>query len=67
MSASNPEVVVNHVSDLSSATERILFLSLLFLQTDLAGIVNDLVQSGRNPRILHLKLREISFSMNCVR
>ena len=30
MSASNPEIVVDHVSDLSSAKEPILFLSFLF-------------------------------------
>ena len=35
MSASNPEVVADHVSDLSSAKEPIFFLSFLFLQTDL--------------------------------
>ena len=47
MSSSNPEVVVDHVSDLSSAKEPILFLSFLFLHTDLlleVGILNDFVQ-----------------------
>ena len=45
MSASNPEVVVDHVSDLSSAKEPVFFLSLLFLQTDLSlevGILDGL-------------------------
>ena len=52
MSASKPQVVVDHVSDLSSAKEPLLFLSSLFLQTDLfldVGIQDDLVQSRRNP------------------
>ena len=54
MSASHSEVVVDHVSDLYSAKEPIFFLSFLFCQTDLfleVGILDDLVQSGRNPRI----------------
>ena len=60
MSASNREVVSDHVSDLSSAKKQIFFLSFLFLQTDLfleVGILDDLVQSRRNPRIQHLKVR----------
>ena len=70
MSASNTEVVVDHVSDLSAAKEPILFLSFLFLQTDLfleVGILDDLVQSGRNPRIQHVKIREMSIPLNWVR
>ena len=46
-SVSNPEVVVNHVGDLFSAEEQILFLSFLFFQTDVfleARILDDLVQ-----------------------
>ena len=35
MSTSNTKVVVDHVSDLSSSKKRVLFLSFLFLQTDL--------------------------------
>ena len=35
MSASDPEVVVSHVSDLSSSKKPILFQSFLFLQADL--------------------------------
>ena len=52
------KVVVDHVSDLSSTKKPILFLSFLFLQTDLfleVGILDDLVQSRRNPRVQHLK------------
>ena len=48
MSTSDSKVVVDHVSDLSSVKERILFLSFLFLQTDIfleVGILDDLVQS----------------------
>ena len=44
---SDPEVVVNQVSDLSSAKESVCFLSLLFLKTDRileVGILDDLVQ-----------------------
>ena len=62
MSASNSEVVVDHVSDLSSAKEPILFLSFLFLQIDLflvVGILDGLIQSRRNPRVQHLKIREM--------
>ena len=67
MSASNPDVVVDRVSDPSSAKVSILFLSFLFLQTDRfleVGILDDLVQSERNPRIQHLKVRRVSFSLN---
>ena len=64
MSASNPEVVVDHASDLFSAKESILFLSFLFLQTDLlldGGILDDLDQSGSNLRVQHLKNVQNSF------
>ena len=67
MSASNPEALADHVSDLPSAKEPILFLSFLFLQTDLflaVGILDDLVQSGRNSRIQHLKIREMRITLN---
>ena len=67
MNASSPEVVVHHVSDLSSAKEPIFFLSFLFLQTDLsleAGALDDLVQSRRNPRIQHLKIQEMRITLN---
>ena len=46
MCVCNPEEVVDHVSDLSSADEPIFFLSFLFLQTDLfleVGFLDDLV------------------------
>ena len=70
MSSSDSKVVVDYVSDPSSAKESILFLSFLFLQTDLSlevGILDDLVQSRRNPRIQHLKIREMSLPLNRVR
>ena len=67
MTASNPEVVVDHIYYLSFSKEPILFLSLQFLQTDLfleVGIQNDLVHSGRNPRIQYLKVREMRTPLN---
>ena len=67
MGTSDSEVVVDHVSDLSSAKEPIFFLSSPFLQTDIfleAGILNDLVQSRRNPRVQHLKIREMRITWN---
>ena len=45
---------MDHVSDLSSTKEPILFVSFLFLETDLfleVGILDDLVQSRSNSRI----------------
>ena len=68
MSARNPEVVVDHASDLSSAKESILFLSFLFLQTDLfleLGILDDLVQSRGNLRVQHFKVWESSLPIDC--
>ena len=47
MSTSDSKVVVNYVSDLSSSKKLILFLSFLFLQTDLlfeVGILDGFVQ-----------------------
>ena len=47
MSASDPEVLVDQVSNLSSSKEAVLFLSFHFLQNDLfleAGIMDDSVQ-----------------------
>ena len=64
MSTSNPEVVADHVSDLSSAEKPIFFLSFVLLQTDLSaevGILYDLIQSRRYPRI---KIRELSITQN---
>ena len=57
------KVVVDHVSDLSFEKEPIVFLSFLFLQTDiffLIGILNDLVQRRSNSRVQHFEIREIS-------
>ena len=59
MSTSDSEVVVDHVSDLSSSKKPIRFL---FLQTDLlfeVGILDDLVQSRSNLRVQQFKIREI--------
>ena len=69
MTASSPEVVVNHVCDLSSSKKPILFLSFLFFQTDLfleVGILDDPEQTGRNPRIQHLKIREMSTPLSAM-
>ena len=60
-----PKVVVDHASDLSSTKKLVLFLSFLFLQIDLfleVGILDDLVQSRRNPRIQHLKVPEMEYN-----
>ena len=57
-----PNVVVDHVSDLSSSWTPIFFLSFLFLQTDLLlelGILDDLVPSKGNLRVQHLKFWKI--------
>ena len=70
MIASCPEVVLDHLSDLSSSKEPIFFLSFLFLQTDLlleAGTLDDLDQSRRKLRIQHLKILEISTTLNSAR
>ena len=45
--SSDPEVLVDQVSDLSSSEEAVFFLSTHFLQTDLlleAGVMDDSVQ-----------------------
>ena len=47
MAPSDPEVFVDQVSNLSAAKETVLFLGLLFLQTDLSfelDIMDDSVQ-----------------------
>ena len=67
MSTNDTKVVVDHVSDLSSRKKPILFLGFLFLQTDLlleAGILEDPVQSRRDPRVEHLESHEITASLN---
>ena len=46
VSTSNSKVVVDHASDLSSSKKPILFLSFLYVRTDLLlelGILDDLV------------------------
>ena len=62
---SNSEVIVDHVGDLSSTKEPIFLLSSLFLQTDLfleVRVLDDLVQSRRNPRVEHLGIGDMSVS-----
>ena len=47
MAPSDPEVIVDQVSSLSTAKETVLLLGLLFLQTDSSfelGIMDDFVQ-----------------------
>ena len=47
MAPSDPEVIVDQVSNQSSAKETVLLLGLLFLQTDSSfevGITDDFVQ-----------------------
>ena len=62
MSASDPEVLVDQVSDLSSAKETILFWGFLFIETDLLlelRILDDLVQSRSNLRVQHLEVWKV--------
>ena len=57
--SSDPEVIVDQVSDLSAAKETVLFVGLLFLQTDPSfevGIMDASVQCWSNPRIEYLKI-----------
>ena len=52
--SSDPEVLVDQESDLSSSKETIFFVSFHFLQTDLsfeAGIMDDSVQCWSNFRV----------------
>ena len=60
MGSSDPEVIVDQVSNLSTSKETVLFLGLLFLQTDFPfemGIMDDLVQGWSYPRIKYFKIR----------
>ena len=59
MAPSDPEVLVDQVSDLSAAKETVLFLGFFFLQTDLfleAGIMDDSVQCWSNFRVEYNKI-----------
>ena len=59
MDSSDPEVIVDQVSNLSSAKETVLVLGLLFLKTDSSfevGILDDFVQCRSNPRIKYFKI-----------
>ena len=58
--SSDPELCVDQVGNLSTSKETVLFLGLLFLQTDSPfemGIMDDLVQSWNNPHIKNFKIR----------
>ena len=58
MGSSDPELIVDQVGNLSTSKETVLFLGLLFLQTDSPfelGIMNDFVQCRSNPRIKYFK------------
>ena len=60
MAPSDPEVIVDQISNLSAAKETVLLLGLLSLQTDSSfemGIVDDPVQCRSNPRIKYFKIR----------
>ena len=60
MAPSDPELFVDQVGNLSTSKETVLFLGLLFLQTDFPfemGIMDDLVQGSSNPRIEYFKIR----------
>ena len=60
MGSSDPELIVDQVGNLSTSKETVLFLELLFLQTDSPfelGIMDDLVQGWSNPRIKYFKIR----------
>ena len=59
--ASDTEVVINQVSDLSSSKESVLFLSLLFLQTDSfleVGTIDNFAQPWCNTRVEQLKVEK---------
>ena len=60
MAPSDPEMIVDQLGNLSAAKETVLFLSLLFLQTDSSfemGIMDDFVQCCSNSRIEYFKIR----------
>ena len=72
MNTSDPEVIVDHLSDLSSAKEPTFFLSFLFLQSDLlfcfeVGILADVIQGPCNPRVEHFENWEVSIPLNRTR
>ena len=63
--SSDPEVLVDQVSDLSSTKKPTLFLGFPFLQIDLflqAGILDDSVQCWSNSRIKYFKVWSLSSS-----
>ena len=64
MGSSDPELFVDQVGNLSTSKETVLFLGLLFLQTDSPfemGILDDFVQCRSNPRIKYFKIRHLKY------
>ena len=60
MDPSDPEVILDQVSNLSAAKETVLFLGLLFLQTDSSfelRILDDFIQCRNNSRTKYFKIR----------
>ena len=60
MGSSDPEMIVDQVGNLSTSKETVLFLGLLFLQTNSPfelGIMDDFVQCLSNSRIKYFKFR----------
>ena len=58
MAPNDPEVIIDQVGNLSAAKETVLFLGLLFLQTDspfALGTMDDFVQCRSNPRNKYFK------------
>ena len=54
MGSSDPEVFVDQEGNLSTSKETVLFLGLMFLQTDSPfelGILDDFIQCRSDPRI----------------
>ena len=64
MGSSDPEVIVDQVSNLSAAKETVLFLGLLFLQTDSPfelAIMDEFVQCRSNPRTKYFKNSAVKY------
>ena len=64
MGSSDPEVIVDIVSNLSAAKETVLFLGFLFLQTDSPfelGIMDDIIQCWSNSRIKYFEILALEY------
>ena len=64
MGSSDPELIVDQVGNLSTSKETVLFLSLLFLQTDSPielGILDELIQCRSDPRIKYFKISALKY------